>query len=282
MQTLPQYLLDVLNMDSTLLYHLSPPPGEQIQENAYVIVRLLIHHPECLGPALTGEAIGLHRVYEDVLDHISDTPLYDSSRTSPRDTSDLGSTLPLRGGSPSDGELLSDSPSESHTGLQHRSSSYLNLNLMNTQLVLSFYTSLVRLLAYCAPMGDDRSSTNGLAPANNNLINLASVQERACGDAGSNLKKNSAGRTLSILKNLISVNDLRGILSLPFARDGQQGIVPAHKEAALLFLSRVYGVSHSQLLRDLLTDAFLPDIKTALKLASVSVSMSASMCLHSL
>ena len=73
-----------------------------------------------------------------------------------------------------------------------------------------------------------------------------------------------------ILSNLVPVEEVAGILSLPFARDGKKGIIPAHKEAALLFLSRVYGVPNSQLFINLLTDAFLPDIKTALKLASVS------------
>jgi hypothetical protein len=82
------------------------------------------------------------------------------------------------------------------------------------------------------------------------------------------MKKTGAEQTGTILRNLVSVDDVRGILSLPFARDAQQGIVPAHKEAALLFLARVYGVGEPQLLRDLLTDAFLPDIKTALKLDS--------------
>ena len=258
--------------------------GEQIQENAYVIVRLLIHHPECLGPALTGEAVGLHRVYEDALDHMLDTPQFDSSRTSPRDPTDPGSSRPLRVGTLSRGEtmLTLDSttpPTDPHAGtLQHRSSSYMNLNLMSTQLVLSFYTSLVRLLAYCAPVeqvktnNGSSSGTNGLSgTTNDNASGLGGTSKDAtsglsgsCG--GDSLKKSGAKRTRNILSNLISVSDVKGILSLPFARDGRQGIIPVHKEAALLFLSRVYGVTEPQLLRDLLTDAFLPDIKTALKL----------------
>ena len=258
-----------------------------------MIVRLLIHHPECLGPALAGEAIGLHQVYEDVLDHMQDTPQYGSSWASPRDTSDLGSALPLRG-SPSRGDSSADSPpGDYHSALRHRSSSYLNLNLMSTQLVLSFYTSLVRLLAYCAPVDDDGSpcsgTTSGLGgPASGQNGSSGGRNGPTSGQNGSagghngtaggtkdasNVKKNGAERTRNILRNLVSVGDLRGILSLPFAQDGQKGIVPAHKEAVLLFLSRVYAVSQPELLRDLLTDAFLPDIKTALKLASVSALM---------
>ena len=233
--------------------------------------------------------MGLHRVYEDILDHMLDTPQYGSSRASPRDTFDLGSALPLRG-SPSQADSASGSPpAELHTSLQHRTSSYLNLNLMNTQLVLSFYTSLVRLLAYCAPVDEDRPQSGGTGTGNSlsgggsangpfgttdghsGSSNGTAGGTGGC-SAGSNLKKSGAERTRNILRNLISVGDVRGILSLQFARDGRPGIVPAHKEAALLFLSRVYGVTESQLLRDLLTDAFLPDIKTALKLGSVSVN----------
>ena len=249
-----------------------PLPGEQIQENAYAIVRLLIHHPESLGPALAGEAIGLHRVYEDVLDHMLDTPQYGSSRASPRDSSDLGSAFPLRGSPDSP-------PSDAYATLQHRSSSFLNLNLMNTQLVLSFYTSLVRLLACCAPVDEDSAvSETSETTATNGLVSrtTSSDQSGAKSEAGKacgvvDVKKSCAERTRNILRNLISVDDARGILSLPYARDGAQGIIPTHKEAALLFLSRVYGVTEPQLFRELLADAFLPDIKTALKLASVSI-----------
>ena len=90
------------------------------------------------------------------------------------------------------------------------------------------------------------------------------------GTVGGDVKRSGTERTRMILSNLVPVEEVVGILSLPFARDGKKGIIPAHKEAALLFLSRVYGIPCSQLFLNLLTDAFLPDIKTALKLASVS------------
>ena len=250
-----------------------------------MIVRLLIHHPECLGPALGGDGIGLHRIYEDALDHMFDTPRFGSSRASPRDSTDLSSAPPLKQSLFREETVwIPELPlSDSHTHLQRRTSSYLNLNLMSTRLVLSFYTSLVRLLAYCAPAkqvtvakstagsgngtssGTVNSGSSGLSGTDSGLSGTAS------GTSGSStMKKSDAERTRNILSNLISVEDVKGILSLPFARDGHQGIIPVHKEAALLFLSRVYGVTDSQLLLDLLTDAFLPDIKTALKLASVS------------
>lgn len=252
-----------------------------------MIVRLLIHHPECLGPALTGEAIGLHRVYEDALEHMFDTPQYNSSCTSPRDSTDLGSAYPTRVNSLSRGETTDTSPlNDSHSGNLQHTSSYMNLNLMSTQLVLSFYTSLVRLLAYCAPVEQVITSngSNGRNGTNNDPILATSglngttndttsgLSGAGSGSGGISMKKSGSERTRNILSNLISVSDVKGVLCLPFARDGRRGIVPAHKEAAVLFLSRVYGVTDAQLLRDLLTDAFLPDIKTALKLHVSSVS----------
>ena len=252
-----------------------------------MIVRLLIHHSECLGPALAGEAIGLHRVYEDALDHMFDTPQFGSSRASPRDSTDLSSASPLKGSLAREETVVFPEPSplnDSFSAMQRRSNSYMNLNLMNTRLMLSFYTSLVRLLAYCAQAkhividkpangnGSNGSTVSGLNDTSKDHSGSESgLDGTPSGSSDSTTKKSGAERTRNILSNLISVEDVKGILSLPFARDGRQGIIPAHKEAALLFLSRVYGVTDSKLLRDLLTDAFLPDIKTALKLASVSL-----------
>ena len=39
--------------------------GKSVQENALIIIRLLIQRPECLGPALAGDdALGLEKVYD--------------------------------------------------------------------------------------------------------------------------------------------------------------------------------------------------------------------------
>ena len=214
-----------------------------------------------------------------------DTPQFGSSRASPRDSTDVGSAFPLRGSLSRGETVVFPDSSPPHVNLNNRSTSYTNLNLMNTQLVLSFYTSLVRLLAYCAPAkqvmvdkpanGNGAGSTNGLSgttsDSNSNTTsgNNGGTSNRCTAD--NTMKKSGSERTRNILSNLVSIEDVRGILSLPFARDGRQGIVPAHKEAAVLFLSRVYGVTEPQLLRGLLTDAFLPDIKTALKIATVSL-----------
>ena len=51
-----------------LSLHIYPPSllqGETMEENANLVVRLLIRRPECLGPALRGEGGGLLRATQD-------------------------------------------------------------------------------------------------------------------------------------------------------------------------------------------------------------------------
>lgn len=51
--------------------------GESIEENAYVVLRLLIRRPECFGPALQGDGgNGLLAAMEEAI-RISDDPSLD-------------------------------------------------------------------------------------------------------------------------------------------------------------------------------------------------------------
>lgn len=53
------------------------PPGESVEENANVVVRLLIRKPECFGPALRGEGgSGLLATIEEAI-RISEDPARD-------------------------------------------------------------------------------------------------------------------------------------------------------------------------------------------------------------
>ena len=198
-----------------------------------MIVRLLIHNSECLGRALAGEALGLQRVYEEAIDQLDDTPEY----LTPIPNDSLDETAPpLR---------HRDSSSSSSSAVSRRSSgSFLNVTLLSTRMVLSYYTALIRLLASCAPGDPPR----GHAPP------------------PSQLKRSTAERTLNILCNLVRAEEVVGILALPYSRDELNGLSPPHKEAALLFLDRVYGMASNDLLLRLLSDAFLPDLKLALRL----------------
>lgn len=63
--------------------------GESVEENANVVVRLLIRRPECFGPALRGEGgNGLLAAMEEAI-KISEDP----SRDGPSPTSESSRTL---------------------------------------------------------------------------------------------------------------------------------------------------------------------------------------------
>ena len=54
-----------------------PPPGESVEENSNVVVKLLIRRPECFGPALRGEGgNGLLAAMKEAI-KISETPALD-------------------------------------------------------------------------------------------------------------------------------------------------------------------------------------------------------------
>lgn len=48
-----------------IIYDISSFSGESVEENANLVIRLLIRRPECLGPALRGEGEGLLRAIID-------------------------------------------------------------------------------------------------------------------------------------------------------------------------------------------------------------------------
>lgn len=197
-------------------------------------MRLLIRNSECLGPALAGEALGLRRVYEEAVEQLDEASF---SHYLVKQES-----------------IFLDTPEFSEHAM-NRSASFLGLSMLDMRLVLSFYTSLVRLLACCAP-----------SPAHS-----PTQPSPASSQPGAGKQQNgNAERTLNILQNMVKVEEIVGILAIPFSADNHKGLFPPHKEAALLFLDRVYHVMSQELLLQLLTDAFLPDLKMALRLAEVS------------
>lgn len=116
--------------------------GKSVQENALIIIRLLIQRPECLGPALAGDdALGLEKVYDVT--------------TSDR-TNDVFN------------KSLSDSISISN--ISFTSSTIFGANSLG--ITLPFYNSLVKLLAWCSP-DIDRLQT---ASSNDNNDLQRSVQ----------------------------------------------------------------------------------------------------------
>ncbi|VDP02284.1 unnamed protein product [Soboliphyme baturini] len=124
--------------------------------------------------------------------------------------------------------------------------------------ILAFYSSLVDLLGKCAP-----------EPVSLNAAKSESVRIRA------------------ILRSLISVDDLRSILSLLFTipnvfqlkeeytnvnrnyhdfvddQDQSVGLLPLHKQSVLLFLDRVYDINDRTFLFKLLEKSFILDFRAA-------------------
>ncbi|XP_058262194.1 ryanodine receptor 2 isoform X15 [Hemibagrus wyckioides] len=200
--------------------------GESVEENANVVVRLLIRRPECFGPALRGEGgNGLLAAMEEAI-KISEDP----GRDGPSPTSEDSKTL----------DMMDDEEDDTiHMG----------------NAIMTFYAALIDLLGRCAP-------------------------EMHLIYAG----KGEAIRIRAILRSLIPIEDLEGVISLPFhmptlAKDGSvlepdmsAGFCPDHKAAMVLFLDRVYGIEDQNFLLHLLEVGFLPDLRAAASLDTAALS----------
>ncbi|RXM31020.1 hypothetical protein EOD39_7372, partial [Acipenser ruthenus] len=199
--------------------------GESVEENANVVVRLLIRRPECFGPALRGEGgNGLLAAMEEAI-KISEDP----ARDGPSPTSGSSRTL----------DILDEEDDTIHTG----------------NAIMTFYAALIDLLGRCAP--------------EMHLIHAG---------------KGEAIRIRAILRSLIPIEDLEGVISVPFpmptlAKDGtvvepdmSAGFCPDHKAAMVLFLDRVYGIEDQNFLLHLLEVGFLPDLRAAASLDTAALS----------
>uniref|UniRef100_A0A8B9QEE5 Ryanodine receptor 2 n=1 Tax=Apteryx owenii TaxID=8824 RepID=A0A8B9QEE5_APTOW len=199
--------------------------GESVEENANVVVRLLIRRPECFGPALRGEGgNGLLAAVEEAI-QISEDPTRD-------------------GPSPSNGSSKTLEMEEQEDDTIHMGNA-----------IMTFYAALIDLLGRCAP--------------EMHLIHAA---------------KGEAIRIRSILRSLIPLEDLVGVISIPFhmptiAKDGtvvepdmSAGFCPDHKAAMVLFLDRVYGIEDQDFLLHLLEVGFLPDLRAAASLDTAALS----------
>ncbi|EPB70936.1 hypothetical protein ANCCEY_09971 [Ancylostoma ceylanicum] len=140
--------------------------GENVEENANLVIRLLIRRPECLGIALKGEGQGLFAAFKEAIALSEDIRVLEEEGES--------ATM-LKSG------LLGESPSYPSKDIEGED--YLDLGAAT----LDFYSSLVDLLAKCAP--DPMAIQAG---------------------------KGDSLRARAILRSLISLDDLGQILSLRF------------------------------------------------------------------
>ncbi|XP_056888735.1 ryanodine receptor 2 isoform X2 [Takifugu flavidus] len=203
--------------------------GESVEENANVVVRLLIRRPECFGPALRGEGgDGLLAAMKEAI-KISQ----DLSKDRPIPKSGIKKTL--------------------QNSLKEEEKKDDVIHIGNS--IMTFYAALIDLLGRCAP-------------------------EKHLIHAG----KGEAIRIKAILRSLVPVEDLVGVISIPFFipslnKDGlvlepdmSAGFCPDHKAAMVLFLERVYGIEDQNFLLYLLEVGFLPDMRAAASLETIALS----------
>uniref|UniRef100_A0A8R1HP75 Ryanodine receptor n=2 Tax=Caenorhabditis japonica TaxID=281687 RepID=A0A8R1HP75_CAEJA len=197
--------------------------GENVEENANLVIRLLIRRPECLGVALKGEGQGLYSAFKEAI------ALSEDIRVLENDIHPIILTSGLLGENPT-------YPSKDVEG-----EDYIDLGAAT----LDFYSSLVDLLAKCAP--DPMAIQAG---------------------------KGDSLRARAILRSLISLDDLGKILALRFTIPNLAapsiddtgplpGLLPNHKGSVLLFLDRVYGIDQQDMLFHFLEQSFLPDLRAA-------------------
>ncbi|CAF2039726.1 unnamed protein product, partial [Rotaria magnacalcarata] len=214
--------------------------GDTVEENADLVVRLLIRRPDCLGPALRGEGGGLLKAIREGIAQ----SLYIARRQNPDDPVVQAAYQ----------EIIDDESmhnlNEEYDRLQVRlpyedDEEYIDLGAAE----LSFYAILVELLGRCAPSEE--------------TIKMG---------------KPNAIRAKSILKSLVSMHDLEGVLGLKFLLPNENsmppGLQPAHKMSIILFLERVYGIPDQETFFRLIEDAFLPDIRSATILDMAAIAES--------
>ncbi|XP_075211293.1 ryanodine receptor [Lycorma delicatula] len=197
--------------------------GESVEENANLVIRLLIRRPECLGPALRGEGEGLLRAIIDankMSERIAD-------RRKVMDEPE-GTTLLMQFEHP-----LPESDEDED---------YIDTGAA----ILAFYCTLVDLLGRCAP------DVSVIAQGKNE-----SLRARAILRSLVPLEDLQGVLSLKFTLQNPAAGEERPKSDMP------SGLIPGHKQSIVLFLERVYGIETQELFFKLLEEAFLPDLRAA-------------------
>nr|BAA41471.1 ryanodine receptor homologue [Drosophila melanogaster] len=197
--------------------------GESVEENANLVIRLLIRRPECLGPALRGEGEGLFRAIVEanrMSERISDRcKMQDEAEGT---IAGLNFTHPLP-----EGEEDED---------------YIDTGAA----ILNFYCTLVDLLGRCAPDASViEQGKNESLRARASLRSLVPLEDLQ-----------------GVLSLKFTLSQTAPGEEKPKS-DMPSGLLPNNKQSIVLFLERVYGIEAQDLFYRLLEDAFLPDLRTA-------------------
>ncbi|KRF97581.1 uncharacterized protein Dwil_GK20678, isoform C [Drosophila willistoni] len=197
--------------------------GESVEENANLVIRLLIRRPECLGPALRGEGEGLFRAIVEanrMSERISDRcKMQDEAEGT---IAGLNFTHPLP-------ESEEDED-------------YIDTGAA----ILNFYCTLVDLLGRCAP------DASVIEQGKNE-----SLRARAILRSLVPLEDLQGVLSLKFTLNQTAPGEEKPKSDMP------SGLLPNNKQSIVLFLERVYGIEQQDLFYRLLEDAFLPDLRTA-------------------
>lgn len=207
--------------------------GESVEENANLVIRLLIRRPECLGPALRGEGEGLLRAIIDankMSERIADRrKMHDEAEGT---ISGLNFTHPLPEGDEDEDYI--------DTGAA----------------ILNFYCTLVDLLGRCAP--DAAVIEQG---------KNESLRARAILRSLVPLEDLQGVLSLRFTLSTPAPGEEKPKSDMP------SGLIPGNKQSIVLFLERVYGIETKELFYKLLEEAFLPDLRTATMLDKVYTSL---------
>nr|AHW99829.1 ryanodine receptor [Sogatella furcifera] len=197
--------------------------GESVEENADLVIRLLIRRPECLGPALRGEGEGLLRAIVDankMSERIAD-------RRKVMDEPE-GTTMVMHFEHP-----LPESDDDED---------YIDTGAA----ILAFCCTLVDLLGRCAP------DSSVIAQGKNE-----SLRARAILRSLVPLEDLQGVLSLKFTLQNPAAGEERPKSDMP------SGLIPGHKQSVVLFLERVYGIETQELFFRLLEEAFLPDLRAA-------------------
>ncbi|CAL8106014.1 unnamed protein product [Calicophoron daubneyi] len=286
--------------------------GETVEENANLVVRLLIRRPECLGPALRGG----------------------SKTMKPTNAAQGPSASEVPPGGPGAPGITQEQTEAAAADTESQTSAGGGLlKAMKEGLVMSAQIKLVKMAQEAEAAGlnpededlgwrtvlMDYEDANLFVPLPYNfenlppednpdyidlgaaILNFHSVLVNLLGFCAPDLEttKSESLRARSILQSLVSMNDLEGVLSLRFIlpppklevqtnEDGEEewvdkagmppGLLPEHKASVVLFLERVYGISDAPTFLRLLENGFLPDLRAATLLDS-SVAPDSDMAL---
>ncbi|XP_071161899.1 ryanodine receptor-like [Mytilus edulis] len=226
--------------------------GESVEENANLVVRLLIRRPECLGPALRGEGGGLFKAVKDGIKM--------SQQIITARDGNSAHFLSAMMDDDSDGRILYQSKYDFNTLPPEDDEDYIDMG----GAIMNFYAGLVDLLGRCAPDAETiKSGRSDSIRARAILRSLVSMEdlEKVLGlsfilPAGPAMSADTESQE----------GDEGGAPE----SDMPPGLNPVHKSSIMLFLERVYGLPDQETFFRILEEGILPDLRAATTLDTVS------------